>query len=98
MSLKRVRDEFNEVLKEQGVDRKSKSLTDILKNDLTMDMCGELTYLGYVIQEALRMNPPGSNTTTYTFSQDVTVGENKIKMKAGTPLTICIFDVHRNSS
>ena len=63
-----------------------------------MDVCGELTYLGYVIQEALRLNPPGANTTNSTFSQDVTLGENNLKVKADTPCTILIFDVHRNSS
>ena len=85
-------------MKEQGVDRKSKSLTDILQNDLTMEVCGDLTYLGYVIQEALRFNPPASNTTAWTFSEDVTLGENNLKVKAGTNCTILIYEVHRNSS
>ena len=97
-SLKRVRDEFNSVLREAGVDRSSKSLTEILRSDLTMDMCGDLTYLGYVIQEALRLNPPGSNTTQFEFSEDVTLGESKLNVKAHNPFVILIFDVHRNSS
>ena len=66
-SLSRVRAEFDSV-----IDRASTNLTvdeheKILRSELTMDQFQEFTYLSYVIQEALRFNPPLSVSTGLHF-------------------------------
>jgi len=53
-----------------------------------MDDCNELDYLGQVIQEALRYNPPAPNCSPYHFEKDVQIG--KLKVKAYDPITIAI--------
>ena len=70
----------------------------MLKNEISMEKCSELTYLGYVIQEALRWNPPAPASSHYHFTQDVVLGDKNLKVKAYTPLIIMIMNMHRSKA
>lgn len=60
-----------------------------------MDDCCDLEYLGYVIQESLRVNPPAPHTSAYHFEKDVQIG--KLKVKAYDPITVAIAPMHLSS-
>jgi len=73
-SLARVRAEFDQVTKDvESSD--ADSLDTKLKKAVTMETCGDLTYLGYVVQEALRTNPPAPSSSPYFFKNDTTLGD-----------------------
>ena len=87
-SLQRVRAEYDSVVPSQDADSE-------VRRDPTLEECNELTYLGYVIQEALRVNPPAPLCTPYHFKQDTTIG--RLKVKAYDPITISIYPMHQSS-
>ena len=74
------------------------SVPDMLKNELSIETCSDLTYLGCVIQEALRWNPPAPASSHYHFTQDVTLGNQNLKVKAWTPIIIMIMNMHRSKA
>ena len=41
-----------------------------VEDKLTFESLSDLTYLGYVIQESLRLNPPATHTSQYSFEKD----------------------------
>lgn len=88
-SLERVRAEYDSVVSS------SEGTGSEDRRDPTLEECNELTYLGYVIQEALRVNPPAPLCTPYHFKQDTTIG--KLKVKAYDPITISIQPMHQSS-
>ena len=53
---------------------KDKKFEDILRQDITLEACNDMTYLGLVIQETLRVNPVVTISTPCHFEKDVTVG------------------------
>ena len=81
-----------------AIGQKGKTVPEMLKDALTLENCQELTYLSYVIQEALRINPPAPSSSHYHFEQDVTLGDNNLKVKAGTPMIILYWELHRSKS
>lgn len=78
-SLERVRAEFESAVIGGAGASKDRSVKEILKEDLTLEACSDLTYLGYVIQETLRVNPTGPATSPSHFEKDVKVGDLHIK-------------------
>ena len=90
-SLDRVRAEFDSVIDAP----KDKPTSEILKDDLDTENCNEMHYLGYVIYEALRVNPPAVFTSHYHFEKDTTIGS--LKVKAYDPMLISIQAMHRSS-
>jgi len=56
-SLARARAEFSEATGGQ------KDLDFAFREHLTLDACADMTYLGYVIQESLRLNPVATATS-----------------------------------
>lgn len=77
-SLARVRAEFESTVVEAG-SSKDKPRKEIFEHDLTLEACHDLTYLGYVIQEVLRVNPIAPATSPSHFEKDVKVGNLHIK-------------------
>ena len=82
-SLKRVRAEFN-------------SLNLAISDGMTLESCSDLTYLGYVIQEALRLNPVAPMTSPIWFEKDTKIGN--LEVKAHEIITINITGLHLNAS
>lgn len=68
VSLKRARDEFDLLVSES---QRDKDISTVLKNNVTLEKCLELTYLGYVVQETLRLNPPVAHSTINCFDKDI---------------------------
>ena len=89
--MNRVRAEFDSVIAAE----KDKPITEVLKNDLTMEKCNDMTYLGCVIHEALRVNPAVPTTSYYHFEKDTTIGT--LKVKAYDPILISIHPLHHSS-
>ena len=56
-----------------------------------------MTYMGYVMQEALRLNPPASTTSMYSFEKDTQLGP-KFKVKAGEVIIVNHMGLHKNAS
>ena len=74
-SLERVRAEYNSVIggpKDEPID-------EVLRQHTTMENCNELTYLGHVIQECLRINSVAPMSSPIHFEKDVTVGGLHVK-------------------
>lgn len=74
-SLDRVRAEFEACVGST----KGKPLRAFFKEDMNLENCNELTYLGYVIQETLRMNPIAPLSSQYWFEKDTKIGDIQIK-------------------
>ena len=90
-SLERVRAEFNSVVdspKDQPID-------EVLRQNVNMETCNELTYLGYVIQESLRINPIAPMTSPIHFEKDVTIGG--LHVKAYDPIMINHSSLQRSA-
>ena len=68
---------------------------DIGLEDVTMANYSELTYLGNVIQEALRVNPPVTISSNYHFEHDTKIG--KLLVKAYDPICISIYPMHQST-
>ena len=69
-SLARVRAEFDsEIESSRGLAFDSADYVTMLRQDPTLEACSDLTYLSYVIQEALRYNPPVVFTHSYLFEK-----------------------------
>jgi cytochrome P450 len=90
-SLERVRAEFESTVVEAG-SSKDKPVKEMLKHDLTLEACSDLTYLGYVIQESLRVNPTAPATSPAHFEKDVKVGN--LHIKAYDPFMINHSQLH----
>ena len=84
-SLERTRAEFSS-LQGSGVDDR-----------LTFDNLSELNYLGYVIQESLRLSPPATATSMYTFQKDTQLGP-KLRVRANDLILVNMIGLHINSS
>ena len=86
--MKRARDEFAEVTGHEGdVDKALK--------DFSLDNCYDLTYMGYVMMEALRLNPPAPTTSMYEFERDTKLG-GRLNVKAGENILVNMIALHRN--
>ena len=91
-NLDRVRTEFDQVSEtENTLDSET-----LVRESVTIDNCSDLTYLGNVINEALRMNPPVGASSHLQFEKDVTVGG--VLIKAYDPMLINILPMHYNSA
>jgi cytochrome P450 len=77
-SLARVRAEFDQATKDV-VRSDTDSHDSKLKKVVTMDTCGDMSYLGYVIQESLRLMPVAPVTAPMYFMNDMTLGKYKVK-------------------
>lgn len=62
-----------------------------------MEIVGDMTYLGYVIQEALRRIPPIAMTSPLHFEQDVKLG-GKYTIKAYDWIILPIYQMHHDST
>ena len=62
---------------------------------MTLENVPDLTYLGYVIQETLRLNPTSVTTTPYYFEKDTKLG--KLNVRANTGILVNIQGLHRNA-
>ena len=71
-SLARARAEFDPF--KEGEDDIEKIFRDVL----TLEKSGDLTYLGYCIQESLRINPVSVGTSQYWFEKDTKLGNLNI--------------------
>ena len=69
----------------------------MLRKDLTLDACQDLSYLSQVIQEALRLNPPVQRTDRYHFENQNEVQVGGLKVRAGDSMVMNINGLHRNS-
>mmetsp|Transcript_2435 Transcript_2435/g.3358 ORF Transcript_2435/g.3358 Transcript_2435/m.3358 type:complete len:178 (-) Transcript_2435:21-554(-) len=85
-SLARVRAEFDAVAKDCG--------EQSFKEQLSLERCSELPYLGCVIQEALRVCPVASVSSPLYFEKDTKVGN--LTVKADEIIMINIWGLHRN--
>ena len=94
-SLSRVRDEFDQVAKEIDFSD-AVSLDDKLRKVLTMEACGDMTYLGYVMHEALRISPPAPASSPLYFKEDITLG--KYRVKGGDHLLVNFYGLQHSSS
>ena len=94
-NLDRVRAEFEEVAgaqkTKQGLDTET-----VVRDLVTIDNCSDLTFLGYVINEALRVNSPASSSSHLQFETDMTIGG--FKVKAFDPMLINFVPMHYNSA
>ena len=90
--MKRVRNEFTQL---NGVSE-AKDIRSVLK-ELSLENCYDQTFLGYVMQEALRLSPPVATTTMSSFEKDTQLGKN-LKVKAGENIIINIYGLHRNTT
>ena len=81
-SLSRVRAEF-----EEKIDPKV---------GLTIETVSDLTYLGYVLQEALRLNPVANYSSPYHFPEDTRLGS--LVVKAHEVIFINIMGLHLNAN
>ena len=90
-SLARVRAEFDPYTKgrEHEVDK-------VLKDSLNLESCSELTYLGYVIQETLRLSPVAPTSSPHSFDRDIKVGN--LHVKAGESISINMLGLHMNGN
>jgi len=88
-SLERVRAEFDAL-------HDHSSVKFALADSLTLASCSDLTYLGYVIQESLRLNPVAPMTSPYSFEKDTKIGN--LSVKAHEIITINIIGLHLNAS
>ena len=61
---------------------------------MTLETCHELEYLTWVIQEALRIQPPADYTSDLCFSKDVKVGN--LNIRKGDEFQIYISGLHMN--
>ena len=68
----------------------------MLGKKVTMETCGEMPYLGCVIQEALRKNPVVPITSLYHFERDIVLGSYTIK--AYDWVVINNYGLHHNSA
>ena len=68
-SIRKVREEFEELiykpLIEEDPSLASLPISELLDNHVTFEMTQDLQYVGMVIQEALRCQPPATYTTFY---------------------------------
>ena len=87
-SLARARAEFDALV------AKEKDMEAAFKKNLTLEACSELTYMGYVIQEALRLNPAAIHTSPTQFEKDTRLGS--LTVKANEILLVNIYGLHRN--
>lgn len=84
-SLKRARAEFSSCSSSSKMD------------SLTYENCADLTYLGYVIQESLRLNPPASGTSMYHFDKDTQLSK-KLRLKAYDFIMVNNLGLHMNAN
>ena len=89
VSLKRARSEYEQVVKNLDP-----SATQ--KDRLSFEQLSDLTYMGYVINESLRINPVAVFTTMYYFENDTKLSD-KLTVKANDNLLINIAGLHRNA-
>ena len=91
-SLARVRKEFKQLVDS------SLNLQDNaqLEKALSMDVCEDLTYLGYIIQESMRVSPSVPNSSPYVFEEDITLGD--IRVRAGDPIIVTMLALGKSSS
>ena len=75
--MNRVRTEFEENMAGLAEDQ---SIEDTMSRDcINLDTCSDLTYLGQVINEALRVSPPGPFSSHLVFDRDTTVVGLQVK-------------------
>mmetsp|Transcript_35435 Transcript_35435/g.43314 ORF Transcript_35435/g.43314 Transcript_35435/m.43314 type:complete len:97 (-) Transcript_35435:5-295(-) len=89
-SLTRVRAEF------EGAVKSEESIEDTLRSGLNLESSSDLTYLGYVIQEALRLNPVAPTSSPVHFEKDTNLG--KLTVKAYDMILINFIGLHVNGS
>jgi cytochrome P450 len=90
-SLERVRAEF---YSNTGVS-KDLSYEEMARESITMENCGDLSYLTNVIYEALRVNSPAPTSSHLHFEKDTKIGG--LHVKAYDPILINIYPMHYNS-
>jgi len=93
--LARVRAEFDPLLGSND----STGLTNIeevFKTKLGLDSISDLTYLGFVCQEALRQNPIAPVSSPYSFERDTKAGN--LKINANEIIMINIWGLHHNGN
>ena len=82
----------------ESLQRVRKELVDTIGEkdafSLEHDDCQSLTYLGYVIQEALRYNPPAPGTSHMEFPGDTQIAGMTIR--SDVVLSINIYGLHYN--
>ena len=86
--MKRARSEFNEVSQDNG--KVSKSLYE----KVNFEVCSDLTYLGNVIMEALRLYPVVTFTSLLWFENGAQLGPLYLQPKES--FVVNIFGLHRN--
>lgn len=91
-SMARARAEFNPLLGKDGMSAVKSALTE----KLSIDSCADLTFLGYVIQEALRRNPVAPVSSPLEYQKDTKLGN--LHVKAGEPIFINIWGLHHNGN
>ena len=68
-----------------------------IEEKLTLENLSELTYLGYVIQECLRLNSPATGTSMYSFDRDTQLGP-KLRVRAKDQIIVNMVGLHINST
>ena len=86
-----MRAEFDTVIKPS----KDRTIEDILRQEITLESCNDMAYLGYVIHETLRVNPVVTVGTPHLFEQDVKVGG--LLIKAYDDIIINHSPLHRSA-
>jgi cytochrome P450 len=61
-----------------------------------MEACGDMAYLGYVMYEGLRTNPPAPGSSPLYFKEDITLG--KYRIKGGDYLIINFYGLQHSSA
>ena len=91
-SMSRVRQEFAHLFGSDGLE----DIEQVFKSKLTIDSCSDLNFLGYVIQEALRLNPIAPFTSPVSFEKDTKLGN--LHVKAGEAILVNVWGLHRNGN
>lgn len=97
-SLKKMRDEFSsmvDTLAQENPEIKTMGTEEMLKNAVNHESVIDLEFVGQVISETLRFEPPANNTSSYKLKEDVTV--KNINFRQGDEIIFHVPALHRNS-
>lgn len=93
--LEKIRNEFKTIEPPSPkIENTNLKKGEFLKKVLSMQMIHDLEYMNWVMMEALRMQPPASNTTNLVLAKDAKVGD--LYLKKGDEFMVNITALSHN--